>query len=232
MAETCEGKIRVRQGCERPLTIPFIARSGELAETNCFRAAFFARMPRNHVGERDMLRKLIIGAVVSVGAMVAVPAAASAQGYYRDGYQGRSYDGYRDGRRYDGYRGYRRDRYRGSRRYYRPRSRVNVYYAPSYGYGYYPGYYGGYGGGYYGRGYYNSGYGYGGRGYYGRSRYRCGDGTTGAIVGGATGALVGREIGRDGRGYRGRYRGRGSGTTGAIIGGALGALIGREATRC
>ena len=59
-----------------------------------------------------------------------------------------------------------------------------------------------------------------------------GDGTTGAIVGGASGALIGREIGRDGRGYRGRYRGRGSGTTGAIIGGALGALIGREATRC
>ena len=68
------------------------------------------------------------------------------------------------------------------------------------------------------------------RGYYGGRGYRCGSGTTGAIVGGAAGALIGREIGRDGRGYR--YRGRNSGTTGAIIGGAIGALIGREATRC
>ena len=65
------------------------------------------------------------------------------------------------------------------------------------------------------------------RGYYG-----CDNGTTGAIVGGAAGALVGREIGRDGRGYRYRYGRRGGGTTGAIIGGALGALIGSEASRC
>jgi outer membrane lipoprotein SlyB len=59
--------------------------------------------------------------------------------------------------------------------------------------------------------------------YYGRSvRYqgrRC-SGTTGTIVGGAAGALLGREITRD------RYRGR-SGTTGAILGGAIGALAGR-----
>jgi hypothetical protein len=69
---------------------------------------------------------------------------------------------------------------------------------------------------------YRSRYGYG-RG------YGCDDGTSGAIVGGTACALIGREIGRDGRGYR---RGRNSGATGAIIGGAIGALVGREASRC
>jgi hypothetical protein len=227
--KSAPGKVR-----ERGLTIPFIARSGEKVETKCFRAAFFARTTQI-MWRATMLRKLMIGALVSASAMVALPGAAEAQSRYRDGYQGRYYDAYRDGRRYDGNRGYRRDRYRYDRRYYRPRSRVNIYVGPSYGYGYgYPSYYG-YGGGYGGyygggSGYYNSGY--RGRGYYGRSRYRCGNGTTGAIVGGATGALIGREIGRDGRSYRSRYRGRGNGTTGAIIGGALGALVGREATRC
>ena len=49
-------------------------------------------------------------------------------------------------------------------------------------------------GDYYGRGRYDD------RRYYSRSRYRCGDGTTGAIVGGAAGALIGRSIDRsDGR---------------------------------
>ncbi|MDT9599742.1 glycine zipper 2TM domain-containing protein [Sphingosinicella rhizophila] len=57
------------------------------------------------------------------------------------------------------------------------------------------------------------------RGYY-RDR-RC-SGTTGTIVGGVAGALLGREVTRDSRGYR-----RNSGTTGAILGGALGALAGR-----
>lgn len=60
--------------------------------------------------------------------------------------------------------------------------------------------------------------------YYGRSvRYngrRC-SGTTGTIVGGVAGALLGRTITRD------RYRGR-SGTTGTILGGAIGALAGRS----
>ena len=47
------------------------------------------------------------------------------------------------------------------------------------------------------------------------------------IVGGAAGALIGREIERSGS--RNRYYGRRSGgTTGAIIGGAIGALVGRE----
>jgi len=63
-------------------------------------------------------------------------------------------------------------------------------------------------------------------GYYGRthrddyrSDRRC-KGTTGTVVGGAAGAVVGRAVTRD------RYRGR-SGITGTIIGGALGALAGR-----
>lgn len=61
--------------------------------------------------------------------------------------------------------------------------------------------------------------------YYGRSRgyapgYRCRSGTTGAIVGGAAGALLGREV-----------AGRGSRTLGTILGGAGGALLGREVTR-
>jgi Glycine zipper 2TM domain len=186
-----------------------------------------------------MFRTFVLGAAVTLSATVALaPVEASAQSRYRDGNYGRS-DGYRgDYRRYRDDRGYRGDYRRYRSRYYRPRSRINVYYGgyPSYGYGYgygygYPGYDYGYGGGYYP----SYGYGYGRsypRNYYGRSSYRCGSGTGGAIVGGATGALIGREIGRDGRGYRSRYRGRGNGTTGAIIGGAIGALIGREATRC
>jgi hypothetical protein len=57
--------------------------------------------------------------------------------------------------------------------------------------------------------------------YYGNRNYnrRC-KGTTGTIVGGVAGALLGREVTRN------RYRGR-SGTTGAILGGAVGALAGR-----
>ena len=109
--------------------------------------------------------------------------------------------------RYDGYYG---DRYDG--RYYDGYRR------------YRPGDY--YGGRDYRRGYDRYGY---GRGY--RDRYyrgqRCGSGTTGAIVGGAAGALIGREVARDGR----RYRRRGDGTVGAIIGGAVGALVGREIDR-
>jgi outer membrane lipoprotein SlyB len=48
---------------------------------------------------------------------------------------------------------------------------------------------------------------------------RC-SGTTGLVVGGAAGALLGRTVTRD------RYRGR-SGTTGTILGAAIGALAGR-----
>ena len=54
----------------------------------------------------------------------------------------------------------------------------------------------------------------------GRIRCRRPNGTVGLIIGGAAGALVGREI--DG----GRNR-----TTGTILGAAAGALIGREVAR-
>jgi hypothetical protein len=55
-----------------------------------------------------------------------------------------------------------------------------------------------------------------------RGRYRCrrSNGTTGLIIGGAAGALVGRSI--DG----GRHR-----TTGTVIGAVAGALAGREIQR-
>jgi len=105
---------------------------------------------------------------------------------------------------------------------------------PYYG-GYSSPYYGNsyYGQGYYGQGYYPQNY-YGSRyqgsRYYGSRHYRrhrCGNGTTGLIVGGAAGALLGREIERSGN----RYRYNRGGTTGAIVGGALGALVGREIAR-
>ncbi|GAA4027160.1 hypothetical protein GCM10022281_02240 [Sphingomonas rosea] len=75
-------------------------------------------------------------------------------------------------------------------------------------------YYPGYGGGYNGQSY------YGGN--------RC-SGTTGTVVGGVAGAVIGSQIakGRGGYDYYGNRRG-GSGTTGAIIGGAVGALLGRK----
>ena len=80
--------------------------------------------------------------------------------------------------------------------------------------------------------YYRNGYYYGPtwQGQNGQIYCRRSNGTVGIIVGGAAGALIGREIARDGNGYRYRYR-RGGGTTGAILGGAIGALIGREVGR-
>ena len=53
-------------------------------------------------------------------------------------------------------------------------------------------------------------------------RYRCkkGNGTTGLLIGGAAGALVGRAIDT-----------QGSRTTGTIVGAAAGALLGREVER-
>lgn len=72
--------------------------------------------------------------------------------------------------------------------------------------------------GYDNRGYDNRAY---NRGYDGRSygqRQRCRSGTTGAILGAAAGALLGREI-------------AGRGATGTILGAAGGGLAGRELTR-
>jgi len=74
----------------------------------------------------------------------------------------------------------------------------------------------------YSRYYDNGGYYHGPtwRGRDGRMYCRRSNGTTGLIVGGAAGALIGREI--DG----GRNR-----TTGTVIGAAVGALLGREIQR-
>lgn len=58
------------------------------------------------------------------------------------------------------------------------------------------------------------------RGRDGRTHCRRSNGTTGLLIGGAAGALIGREI--DG----GRDR-----TTGTIVGAAAGALLGREVER-
>lgn len=58
------------------------------------------------------------------------------------------------------------------------------------------------------------------RGSDGRYRCRKPNGTTGLIVGGAAGAVIGHQLAR-----------RGDRTLGAIIGGAAGALIGREVER-
>lgn len=74
----------------------------------------------------------------------------------------------------------------------------------------------------YSRHYDNQGY-YNGptwRGRDGRTYCRKSNGTTGLIVGGAAGALLGRSV--DTRGER---------TTGTVIGAALGALLGREVQR-
>lgn len=97
----------------------------------------------------------------------------------------------------------------------------------------------GYNQGNYGRndGYYSRNQGYGqnqgyygrNQGYYGNSYYndrRC-SATTGTIVGGIAGALLGSEISRSGS----RYRRGGSGTTGAILGGAIGALAGNAVAK-
>ncbi len=68
-------------------------------------------------------------------------------------------------------------------------------------------------------GYYDSRYERSHRGdnYYRGRNYRSCKGTTGLVVGGAGGALLGREI-----------AGRGSRGTGTILGAAAGALLGRE----
>jgi hypothetical protein len=58
------------------------------------------------------------------------------------------------------------------------------------------------------------------RGSDGRVYCRKPNGTTGLIVGGAGGALLGREI-----------AGRGSRTTGTVLGAAVGALLGRHVQR-
>ena len=164
-----------------------------------------------------MLKQIALA--VAATALTALPSAAEARGrHYRSHHATRIVIGvapaYYGGGYYDPYY---------SRGYYGGGYPGGYYGRPYYGRAYPGGYYDGYAGGYYGRPYY-------GRSYYGRSRYHCGrrhgDGTAGAIVGGAVGALLGSEAGRGGYRYR-----RGGSTTGAIVGGAAGALIGSEIAR-
>ena len=92
---------------------------------------------------------------------------------------------------------------------------------------YYPGY-GGYNNGYQ-RGYDNYNRSYSGQGYYGQNYGNRCSGTTGTVIGGVAGAVLGSKIagGRQRYDYYGNRRG-GSNATGAIIGGAVGALLGRK----
>lgn len=172
-----------------------------------------------------MFKKAALIAAAATSAFIAMPAAAEAQGYYGSRYdrgynqnQGQNYGTDRYGRTYT------YDRY-GNRIFVNTRR-----YAGN------NGYYGGNNGGYYSRN--NGGHYANNGGYYGRPVYnqgysndgyrRCSNGTTGTIVGGAVGALLGREVARGGnRNYGYGYSRGGSGTTGAIIGGAVGALAGR-----
>ncbi|HWH17144.1 MAG TPA: glycine zipper 2TM domain-containing protein [Allosphingosinicella sp.] len=162
-----------------------------------------------------MLKKTALIAAAAASAFIALPAAAQAQyrsgGYYDYGRYERS------AVRYDQYgRAYTYDRY--GNRIYVDNGRYDRY------------------GSYdrYGRPVYSNN-----SGYYGRSTgaygyQRCSDGTTGTIVGGAVGALLGSEVARGGSRYG--YRRGGDTTTGAIIGGAVGALAGRaidkNSSRC
>ena len=143
-----------------------------------------------------MVRNLVLGAALAATAMVGLPSQAVAH----DGERGWHHRDNDDGDYDDEDEGDQGGRYYRERGYYQDR-------------GYYQGrgFYQDYGQPYYGdnRSYYG----------YNQPRYRCRSrGTTGLIVGGAAGALLGRGITRD----RTRV---------AIIGGAAGALLGREVAR-
>ena len=157
-----------------------------------------------------MFKKTILIASAAAATIFAVPAAAEAQNYYggyQQPYYGQPAYGYgyqQPQQRYYGDRYAREQRraYRQQQRYYGQRQ---AYYGQQ---------------GYYGQT----------QAYQGHRRQRCGQGTTGLVVGGAAGALLGREVGRSTS--HNRYTGnRGSGTTGAILGGAIGALVGRQVAR-
>lgn len=153
------------------------------------------------------MRKTVLGIVAAGVALPALAAPASAQGYYQPNY---GYGGYSQyDRNGDGYISEREAR-RAERQAYRQQQRYNNYYGNSYGYA---------GSGYnqYSNGYYD---GPTWRGNDGRYYCRRSDGTTGLIVGGGAGALIGSQV-----------AGRGDRTLGAIIGGAIGAVVGREVER-
>jgi len=149
-----------------------------------------------------MFKQIMLIASAAAATLFAVPAAAEAQ-YYNDGYQ-QPYQGQQ-------YYGYQQPRsYDGQQRYARQQQRQ---YRQQ-------------------QRYYNQQQQYYGQqqAYYGNRRQRCSKGTTGLVVGGAAGALLGRHVERGSN--RSRYSGnRRSGTTGAILGGAIGALVGRQVAR-
>ncbi|WP_109809286.1 glycine zipper 2TM domain-containing protein [Sphingosinithalassobacter portus] len=157
------------------------------------------------------MRKLAIGILVSAIAIPAATVPASAQRH--DGNRYERHDDRQDRREYrrdhrqdrrDYRRDYRQDRrdYRRDRRDYRRDTRV-TYVAPAPRYANY----------YDTRGYYNGPVwrGDGGRYYCHRQ-----DGTTGVLIGGVAGALIGSSFDRPGE------------STGALIGGILGAVIGND----
>ncbi|MBA16480.1 MAG: hypothetical protein CMN73_09000 [Sphingomonas sp.] len=149
------------------------------------------------------MRKLAIGILVSALAIPVVTAPAAAQRHDGNRYERQDYRQDRRDYRQDR-RDYRQDRrdYRRDRRDYRRDTRV-TYVAPPPRYANY----------YDTRGYYNGPVwrGDGGRYYCHRQ-----DGTTGVLIGGVAGALIGSSFDRPGE------------STGALIGGILGAVIGND----
>jgi hypothetical protein len=138
----------------------------------------------------DKMRKTMLGLLAIAAAVPAIPTAAVAQDWGHDRYE----RDYRDGRYDDRYSGYD-NRYSGyDNRNSQYRRGYSSYYDRS---GYY--------------------HGPTWRGNDGRAYCRRADGTTGLIVGGIAGALVGRSI--DTRGDR---------AAGTLLGGAIGALLGRS----
>ena len=137
---------------------------------------------------------------LSAASLVAAPAAASAKDHHWN--RGHKVKTVRTVRYVPVRSGYATPRY------------ANPYYGARY-----------YGSSYYGNGYYGSPY-YGN--YYGHHRYRCGNGTAGALVGGALGAVVGSQVATSTNRYG--YR-TGNGTAGALIGGALGAVVGSQVAK-
>lgn len=160
--------------------------------------------------------KTALLALAVPGAMAAATPAFADGDHYRDGYRGDQYRG-------DQHRGEYRGDYRRSDTYRGDYGRGDRYGS---GWGGYRGAYNGNYGGNYGR--YDGRYGepvYAStrvwRGDNGNYYCRRKDGTTGLLVGGAVGALLGHEV-------AGR---RGDRTLGALLGGAAGALLGREIDR-
>ncbi|HEY0114847.1 MAG TPA: glycine zipper 2TM domain-containing protein [Allosphingosinicella sp.] len=149
------------------------------------------------------MKKIIFGLVA---ASVALPTAAAAQPGFYDPYRGGGYSHPYD-RNGDGVVTQRE-----IRRTQREERRYNNGYYPQ---AYPQSYSGGYAQFHDRSGFYN---GPTWRGNDGRYYCRRSDGSTGTIVGAATGALIGSQV-----------AGRGDRTLGAVLGGALGALIGSRA---